>query len=154
MGDVMFARVMSSTLSPDKADTFGRTMRDTVIPQAQCLQGFKGGYWLIDRVNGKVLGVTLFESEQALKASEAQADRIREQASREIGELVPTFESYEVIASVGSGESLAAYRVPFHAAHTRRSRGSAHESLGPTTSAVTERARHLRCRARPFSFPF
>ncbi len=105
----MFARVMSSTLdSPDKADLFARTMRDTVIPQAQRLEGFKGGYWLIDRESGKVLGVTLYESEHALKASAAQADRIREEASRDMGEAVPTFQEYEVIASVGSAESLAA----------------------------------------------
>jgi len=105
----MFARVMSSHLgSPDKADVFARTMRDTVIPQAQKLQGFKGGYWLIDRESGTVMGVTLFESEQALKASEGQADRIREQASREMGEQVPSFRNFEVVASIGSLETLAA----------------------------------------------
>ncbi len=104
----MFARVMSSDLSPDKADAFARTMRDTVIPQAKRLPGFKGGYWLIDRENGRAMGVTLYESEQALKASEEQADRIREQASREMGESIPTFRNYEVVASVGEAESLAA----------------------------------------------
>jgi hypothetical protein len=44
----------------------------------------------------------LFESEKALRDSEEQANRIREEASRAAGLAVPEFKSYEVVASVGS----------------------------------------------------
>jgi hypothetical protein len=104
----MFARVMTGDISPEKAELFAQTMRDTVIPQARRLQGFKGGYWLIDREVGKVLGITLYESEQALRASQAQADRIRAEASQQMGLPEPAFRDYEVIAQVGAMESMAA----------------------------------------------
>lgn len=106
----MFARVMSGELSPDKIETFVSMIRDEVIPRAQSLKGFACGYWLADRDTGGVIGVTLSDSEEALKASEAQANRIREEAGRGAGLPIPSFHSYEVVASVGtsSAESLAA----------------------------------------------
>lgn len=86
----------------------GGMIRDQVIPRARALQGFRGGYWMADRASGKVVGVTLFESAEALKASEAQAARIREESSRSAGLPIPSFESYEVVASVDAAGSLAA----------------------------------------------
>ncbi len=106
--DVMFARVTSAQLEPEQVETFVSMIRDQVIPRAQNLPGFKGGYWLVDRSTGKGIGVTLFESEEALDASEAQANRIREEASSGAGLAVPSFERYEVVASVGAAETLAA----------------------------------------------
>jgi hypothetical protein len=104
----MFARVMSGELTPDDVETFVSMIRDQVIPRAKALAGFKGGYWLADRSTGKVLGVTLYETEAALKASEAQANRIREEASRGAGLPEPTFQEYEVIATTEVADRLAA----------------------------------------------
>jgi hypothetical protein len=106
--DIMFARVTSAQLRPDQVETFVGMVRDQVIPRARNLPGFKGGYWLFDRDSGKGYGITLFESKEALDASEAQANQIREEASRGAGLAIPTFERYEVVASVGSAETLAA----------------------------------------------
>ncbi len=104
----MFARVMTGQLKPDQLEIFGRMIHDQVIPRARELNGFKGGYWLADRANGHVIGVTLYESEEALRASEQQANRIREEASRSAGLPIPSFESYEVVESVGASAELAA----------------------------------------------
>jgi heme-degrading monooxygenase HmoA len=104
----MFARVTSAQLSPGQIETFISMIRDQVIPRAQNLPGFKGGYWLVDRSTGKGIGVTLFESEEALDATEAQANRIREEVSRGAGLPTPSFQRYEVVASVGSEGTLAA----------------------------------------------
>jgi hypothetical protein len=104
----MHARVTSAQLKPDQVDAFVNMIRDQVIPRAQNLPGFKGGYWLVDRSTGKGYGITLFESKEALDASEAQADRIREEASRGAGLAVPSFERYEVVASVGEAKTRAA----------------------------------------------
>ncbi len=104
----MFARVTSAQLKPDQVETFVSTIRDQVIPRAQNLPGFKGGYWLVDRSTGRGYGITLFESKEALDATEAQANRIREEVSRGAGLAIPAFEHYEVVASVGSAEETAA----------------------------------------------
>jgi hypothetical protein len=98
----MYARVISADLPADKVESFVSMIRDRVIPGVQGLLGFKGGYWLVDRDTGKGLGVTLFESEEALKASEEQANRIREEVSRAAGLAIPTFQRFEVVASIGS----------------------------------------------------
>ena len=102
----MHARVMSGELSPGELDKFESMIRDDVIPKASKLDGFAGGYWLADRESGKVLGITLFESEKALRESQAQADTIREEASRASGLPVPSFRAYEVVASVGGEAAL------------------------------------------------
>ncbi len=104
----MFARVTSGELSPDDIDKFAGMIRDQVIPRAQALDGFKGGYWLADHENGRVLGITMFESEAALRSSQGQAARIRDEASEKAGLPTPTFSTYEVIASVGSGVAAEA----------------------------------------------
>ena len=104
----MFARVNSGDMPADQMEAFVKMIRDEVIPRAKGLQGFKGGYWLADRSTGKVLGVTLFESVEALKASEAQAGRIREEASRGPGVPEPTFHEYEVIATAEVADRIAA----------------------------------------------
>jgi len=104
----MFARVTSAQLKPDEVEKFTSTIRDQVIPRAQKLRGFKGGYWLVDRSTGKGYGITLFESKEALDATEEQANRIREEASSAAGLAVPAFEHYEVVASVGSAEESRA----------------------------------------------
>jgi hypothetical protein len=97
----MYARVMQAQVGPDQVETFERMVRENVIPQAQQLGGFKGGYWLADRESGGVIGITLFESEEALRDSAEQAERIREESSRQAGLPVPSFRSYEIVASVG-----------------------------------------------------
>ena len=100
----MYARVMTGKLSSVDKDVFERMVREQVIPRASRLPGFKGGYWLRDLDSDRVLGVTLFESEAALRESEEQANRIREEASTSVGLPVPEFRSYEVVASAGQAE--------------------------------------------------
>jgi hypothetical protein len=98
----MYARVMSGEFDPGDLDKFTSMIRDNVIPRASKLDGFTGGYWLADHEGGKVLGITMFESEKALRDSQPQADRIREEASRASGLPIPSFRVYEVVASVGA----------------------------------------------------
>ena len=104
----MYARVASGELNPGDVEKFVGMVRDRIVPGAQKLGGFKGGYWLADRESGRVLGITLFESEADLRASQAQADRMRDEASRQAGLTPPSFTTYEVIASVGDEKARAA----------------------------------------------
>ena len=104
----MYARVASGQFSLGDMEKFIGMVRDQIIPRAEKLGGFKGGYWLADRESGRVMGVTMCESKEALRASQAQADRIRDESSRQAGLTPPTFTTYEVVASVGMEKALAA----------------------------------------------
>jgi hypothetical protein len=101
----VYARVVSADLREADVERFVRAVNDQVIPRLRDLQGFKGGYWLVDHETGRGLGVTLFESKAALDATEEQANRIREEASRNAGLTVPSFEHYEVVASISESEA-------------------------------------------------
>src|SRR5712691_9674448 len=94
----MHARVTKFEGPPDQLEAGIKMIKETVIPSAKKLTGFKGGYWLVDRASGKGFGVTLFESEAALKASEDAAAQIRSQAQSVT--KITGVERYEVVAQV------------------------------------------------------
>jgi len=94
----MHARVTKFEGSPDQLDAAIKLVKETIVPGAKKLAGFKGGYWLVDRASGKGFSVTLFESEAALKASEDAAAQLRSQASSLT--KITGVERYEVVAQV------------------------------------------------------
>ena len=94
----MFARVTKYEGSPSDLEAGTKLIKETIAPAAKRLQGFKGGYWLVDRATGKGFSVTLFESEAALKASENAAAQLRSQASPVA--KITGIETYEVVAQV------------------------------------------------------
>ncbi len=94
----MHARVTISQTSPDKVDLAEKVVKEQVIPAAKKVPGFKAGYWLGDRASGKGITVTLFESEAALKESEAATQTIRSEAAKAIGLDIVSIERFEVIA--------------------------------------------------------
>ena len=81
-----------------RLDAAIKLVKETIVPGAKKLAGFKGGYWLVDRASGKGFSVTLFESEAALKASEDAAAQLRSQASSLT--KITGVERYEVVAQV------------------------------------------------------
>src|SRR5256886_9508577 len=100
----MFARVTRYEGDPDKLEAATKLIKETIAPAAKRLQGFKGGYWLVDRATGKGFSVTLFESEPALHATEDDAAQLPSRASS-IVKIIPV-ERYEVGAGA-HGEELA-----------------------------------------------
>jgi heme-degrading monooxygenase HmoA len=60
------------------------------------MDGFKGVIGLLDRQSGKSLTVTLWESEGAMRASEQEADRLRQESAEAASETVEGVERYEV----------------------------------------------------------
>jgi heme-degrading monooxygenase HmoA len=92
----MFARVTRFETEPDQLDAATKLIKETMAPAARRLQGFKGGYWLIDRATSKGFSVTLFESEAALHATEDDAAQLRSRASSVA--RITEVERYEVIA--------------------------------------------------------
>ena len=94
----MLARVTTLEGPPERMDDAARYVREQLLPQLQQLDGFKGFLALGDRGSGKVLGVALWESEEALRATDEAAARIRGGAAEAAGATLAKVENYEVIA--------------------------------------------------------
>jgi heme-degrading monooxygenase HmoA len=92
----MHARVSIFEGAPDEIDEALRQAREQVLPQARQMDGFKGIIALGDRQSGKTLGITLWESEEAMRASEEAANRLSEQTVDVAGGMVAGVERYEV----------------------------------------------------------
>jgi quinol monooxygenase YgiN len=92
----MHARVTSLSGSPDNVDGGVENFRENVVPFTR-EQGGKGAILLVDRQTGKAIAITLWEDEQALRASEERANALRAQAAEEMGAAqTPTIDRYEV----------------------------------------------------------
>ncbi len=92
----MHARVSIFEGSPDEIDEGLRQAREQVLPRARQMDGFKGLIALGDRQSGKTLGITFWESEEAMRASEEAANRLREESAEAGGGTVAGVERYEV----------------------------------------------------------
>ena len=95
----MFARVSTFEGSPEQVDELSRYAREQVLPTLEGLDGFNGILGLADRQSGKVLAVTLWESEQALRESEESANQLRDEAAEAASENIAGVERYEVTFS-------------------------------------------------------
>jgi heme-degrading monooxygenase HmoA len=67
-----------------------------VLPQLQQQDGFKGMTALADHQTGKTLSITFWESEEALRANEEAADRLREDSAEAMSDTIAGVERYEV----------------------------------------------------------
>ncbi len=93
----MYAR--SGTLYPrsDRFDHVLQLLRDTITPAAEKEPGFRGMLIMNNRQAGKVVAITLWESEADMFAS-AEGEYLQDQVSRVITHLrrPPEFEDYEI----------------------------------------------------------
>ena len=90
------ARVSTLEGSPDSIDDSVSKVRSETLPKARELQGNVGMIGLADRKSGRVRVITLWESADALRQSEQQADRLREQAAQSGGQRIAAVDRYEV----------------------------------------------------------
>lgn len=58
-------------------------MTERIMSEARKLDGIQGGYWLRSRDTGDLFALTLWETEEAMSATEQQAAALREQATQE-----------------------------------------------------------------------
>jgi hypothetical protein len=91
----MHGRVTTLSGSPTEADAGIDNFRTNVVPFAR-EQG-KGAILLLDRQSGKAIAITLWEDEEAMRASEESANSLRAQAADQMGAArTPTIGRYEV----------------------------------------------------------
>jgi heme-degrading monooxygenase HmoA len=92
----VYARVSTLEGPPQLMNESLRLAREVVLPQGRLMEGFKGMIALGDRQSGKTLGITFWESEDAMRASEEAAKRLREESAAAGGDTIADVERYEV----------------------------------------------------------
>jgi len=69
---------------------------DEVVPVVRGMDGSRGLIYLVDRGSGKSISITLWESADAMRASEDAANRLRRDSSASSGDTIVGVERYEV----------------------------------------------------------
>ena len=95
----MHARVTTIQGAPGKVDDVAGQAQEQTLPQLQKVEGFKGFVALGDRQSGKMLGVSFWESEEALRASDEAASSVRSAAAETADGIVAGVEEYEVLVN-------------------------------------------------------
>ena len=95
-GIALFARVSTFQGPPDQTSKGIRVAREQILPAARLQDGFVGIFLLYDREGGRSLAITLWETEEDLKASEEAALRARAESALASGDVIVGVERYEV----------------------------------------------------------
>lgn len=92
----MFARIGTWQGSPGELERWISRAREQVKPSVQQDPGLKAAYWLVDREGGKGLIITIWESSEAMRASEQSRAQRQTATSAATGAKVTT-DRYEVV---------------------------------------------------------
>jgi heme-degrading monooxygenase HmoA len=95
----MFARL--STYQADDPERL-ITGFESVSDELERVDGFSHAYFLVDRETGKAASLTIWESEDALTASSAKADELRQRGTEPSGASIKTVDNFEIVQTVGS----------------------------------------------------
>jgi hypothetical protein len=90
------ARVSDLEGAPERLDEGTRLAQEEILPEARQLRGFRGVVSLIDREHGRTKLITLWESDEALRASEEHANKLRQRAAEGAASRISGVERYEV----------------------------------------------------------
>lgn len=91
----MHARATTLQGSPDRVDAAIEQYRAS-LTMFRDMPGNRGAFLLIDRSAGRGIGVTLWDSEQAVQESRQRADELRQQAAQQAGGEIVSVEEYEI----------------------------------------------------------
>ena len=100
----MLARVaryeVSSDRNGDAVAAFGDAAKEL-----EGLDGFAGGWVLVDHEDGRTMTVTLWNNFAALENSERTAGKLRREAAGAVGGSVLSVEKFEVAQELGARQS-------------------------------------------------
>ena len=77
----MHARIGRVSFDTDKADEVTKHVRENVVSSYEGADGFKGFTLLMDRAGGEGIGISFWESEDAMRASDELGDQARKGAA-------------------------------------------------------------------------
>ena len=92
----MFARVTQFNIRPERLQQGHREIEEHLIPALRMQPGFSGGLLLANPQKGKVLAVTLWESEQEMHATDEASHWFRVFGAAAVEGTVTDVETYEV----------------------------------------------------------
>jgi heme-degrading monooxygenase HmoA len=92
----MFARVNSVQTATDKLAGLVKFVEGQ-LPAAHEAPGFRGFYLLADRQSGKLVSISLWDSDEDLRQFEARGDQARKEATSELGIAPTPVDLYEVV---------------------------------------------------------
>ena len=92
----MYARISTLDGPPDRMDVGLRHVREHALPQLQQQDGFKGIVALGNRQSGKLIGISFWESEEAMRAAEEVGDRTRRESAEAMGDTIEGVDRFEV----------------------------------------------------------
>lgn len=95
----MFARITRFEGPPEQVDELRSALEERTLPAVRRLDGFAGALVFADHQSGKVEVVILWESEQAMSASEDSAYWFRIYSAEASSETVTGVERYAVVFS-------------------------------------------------------
>ena len=100
----MLARVARYEVSSDRIGdavaAFGEAAKEL-----EGLDGFAGGWVLVDHEDGRTMTVTLWDNFAALENSERTAGKLRREAAGAVGGSVLSVEKFEVAQELGARQS-------------------------------------------------
>lgn len=77
----MYARHVTVTGSAERVEEGIRSVREHVIPVLKECKGFRGQLLLVDRDKGEAVGISLWDSEEDMLASEEKVSAARQQTA-------------------------------------------------------------------------
>jgi hypothetical protein len=97
----MFARLVVVQGSPEQVDDAVKVINERAVPGARQIPGLSAAYWALDRSSGKAVTLTIYDTEDSLKASEQVARELRERSVAEIpGAQIVSVETYEIVGQI------------------------------------------------------
>jgi heme-degrading monooxygenase HmoA len=100
----MLARVARYEVPADQIDSAAEAFGRAAV-EIEELEGFAGGYVLVDPEDGRTMTVTLWENPVALENSERKASSARREAAGAVGGSVLSVEKFEVAHQLGQPRS-------------------------------------------------
>lgn len=85
----MHARHVTVKGDPAKADEVVRSLNEVVLPALRECAGFKGQLLLLDRAKGEAIGISLWDTEENMNASEEKVRAARQQTADTGGAQAP-----------------------------------------------------------------
>jgi hypothetical protein len=80
----VYARHVTVRGSADKIDEGIRSVRENVLPVLQQCEGFRGQLLLVDRGKGEAIGISLWDTEENMQASEEKVSASRQQTADKV----------------------------------------------------------------------
>lgn len=100
----MHARVTTIEMDPDRIDDSVQQVESKDVPEFKKIDGFRGFTMFVDRAGGKAIGISYWDSEEQMKASEDEVKDARTRAAETGGAKGdPQVERFEVAIDTFTG---------------------------------------------------